>query len=514
MECETKVIAMYLPQYHRIPENDMWWGEGFTDWEAVKKATPLFDGHRQPKMPYTGNYYDLLDKSTLEWQSNLMRQYGIDGMCFYHYCFKENKMLLEQPAEILLDNKGINMPFCFCWANESWVNSWSNINNSNVWSYKFEKEKGFSDGKFLVEQDYGTEKQWKEHFEYLKPFFSDRRYICIDNKPVFLIYKPNLVPCLDDMKICWDKLAIKSGFDGIYLVGANYNGEENETLSAYYFHEPLYTKSLINTYKRKSDLPFIIDYDDIWSGILGHTPGEKKTFLGGFVSYDDTPRHECRGTVILNDNPEKFKYYFSKLIAKNIVYQNELTFINAWNEWGEGMYLEPDEENRFGYLEAVLFAKQHYVEYLSEFQRRRELVVTGLFDRCRNYDGNREKDLCYISVLDKWRSLSGKQLSVQNILEKRNINSIAIYGAGKLGKHLWEELKNSDIEVVCVIDKNKKNAFGELRCFNQVQDIPQVDAIIIAVSYDAQKICYDLQKEKNVVNDILTLEELIGEGLT
>lgn len=517
-----KVVAFYLPQFHRIPENDEWWGEGFTDWDAVKKADKVFQDHNQPRIPLDGNYYDLLDEKTLKWQSSLMRQYSIDGMCFYHYCFKDNKLLLEKPAELLLNNKEIQMPFCFCWANESWVNSWSNIQNSNIWSYKFEKTGISSSRGFLMEQDYGDKRQWEEHFQYLQAFFCDRRYICVENKPVFLIYKPELISCLEEMKECWNKLAQEIGFNGIYLIGANYDMEFNTALDANYYHEPLHTKNLISTFSVNPDLPCVIDYDDIWNGILGHTADGEKTFWGGFVSYDDTPRHELRGTVIINDEPEKFKHYLAKLIAKNSVYQNEFTFINAWNEWGEGMYLEPDEKNKYQYLEAVKFAKEHYFEYLPLFEQKKNLGIRGLLDRyrkiekvrCRKIEKERKRDLCYLAILDKWRYLNEKRLCISDILIKRNIKTIAIYGVGKLGKHLWEDLRNSDVEVVCAIDRDGTKRLGNLSIYSVDDTIPIVDAIIIAVSYDAQRILNELMKKKGSGCTVMTIEELIDEGIS
>ncbi len=129
---------MDLPQFHRIPENDMWWGEGFTEWTAVKAGEKFFEGQMQPRVPLDGNYYDLLNEQTMRWQADLMRKYDIYGMCFYHYYFKDGRKILEKPAENLLEWKDIEMPFCFSWANETWARSWSNINGKNAWSSKFD----------------------------------------------------------------------------------------------------------------------------------------------------------------------------------------------------------------------------------------------------------------------------------------------------------------------------------------------------------------------------------------
>ena len=169
-----KIISFYLPQFHSIPENDKWWGKGFTEWVNVKKAKPLFNGHNQPHIPLNYNYYNLLDKKTLEWQVNLANKYGVYGFCFYHYWFN-GKKLLEKPVEDFLNRKELNIHFCLCWANESWTNTWANGNS-----------------KIIMEQKYGTKKDWKMHYEYLSTFFKDKRYISNNNKiPSPKIINPN-----------------------------------------------------------------------------------------------------------------------------------------------------------------------------------------------------------------------------------------------------------------------------------------------------------------------------------
>ena len=187
-----KVIAMYLPQFHRVQENDVWWGEGFTEWTAVRSAEPLFPWHEQPHAPLDGRYYDLMDPETMRWQAELMHRYGVDGMCFYHYYFKDGRRILERPAENLLQWKDIDMPFCFSWANESWVRSWSRMSQieGNPWSVKFDGVAQPGDDGVLLAQGYGDELAWREHYAYLSPFFHDSRYILHENMPVFLIYKP------------------------------------------------------------------------------------------------------------------------------------------------------------------------------------------------------------------------------------------------------------------------------------------------------------------------------------
>ncbi|RDU21999.1 glycosyltransferase WbsX family protein [Anaerosacchariphilus polymeriproducens] len=354
-----KLIAMYLPQYHRIKENDLWWGNGYTEWEAVKRAVPLFKGHEQPKVPYNKNYYDLSneDAKTLKWQVDLANEYGIFGFCFYHYWFKDNKQLLEKPMEILLAHPEININYCICWANESWTRTW----------YGLEQE-------VLMEQDYGGLKEWENHFNYLLPFFKDTRYIKINEKPVVHIYKSCEIEELSKMKDCWNKLAHENGFPGIYLITANTGGgleRREELVDAYYNFEPGFTlnhrmkflerllfglriwmKMQLNKLLHKKKIERIIDAKKIYKYMKRELlVYNKPVFKGTYVSWDNTPRRSFKGLYYKNTSPKLF--YKSLLDLKRSVGEDEFVYINAWNEWGEGCFLEPDEENGFQYLEMI-----------------------------------------------------------------------------------------------------------------------------------------------------------------
>ena len=197
-----KVIPVYLPQFHQIPENDEWWGTGFTEWTNVKKAQPLFEGHYQPRVPLNDHYYDLSRVETLRWQSRIAKEHGIYGFCFYHYWFN-NKLLLEKPMEILLENKDIDINFCISWANHNWDNSWTATAGRE---------------KTLISHDFDNEEDWIAHFKYLSKFFKDPRYIVEDNKPLIIIYIPNIIRKLSKLIKCWNELALKSGFDGLTFI--------------------------------------------------------------------------------------------------------------------------------------------------------------------------------------------------------------------------------------------------------------------------------------------------------
>ena len=197
-----KILAVYLPQFYENEDNNLWWGKGFTDWETVKSAEKYFQGHNEPRIPLGRVYYDLSKKETMQEQARLAKEYGIGGFCFYHYYFKEGKRTLELPAENLLRWKDIDMPFCFNWASESWIRSWSRM-SGNVWAEKYENAGIETANGVLVQQDYGSYPDWVRHFEYLLPFLRDDRYIKQDGKPVFVFYSPNDIKPLKEMTECW-----------------------------------------------------------------------------------------------------------------------------------------------------------------------------------------------------------------------------------------------------------------------------------------------------------------------
>lgn len=360
-----KVIAYYLPQFHQIKENDEWWGEGFTEWVNVKKMTPLFDGHYQPRIPEDNNYYDLLNDSVKMWQVNLAKDNGIYGFCFYHYWF-DRHMLLEKPVEQFLANESLDIHFCLSWANEPWTKAWVSKNDT-----------------VLIEQNYGGKENWKAHFEYLLPFFLDNRYIRNDDKPLFIIYRPEQIDCLNEMLDYWQLLAKQNGLKGLDFayqhIDFDLKKDKDDSRFRYNIeYEPLYAMNeLINKYQKS--LTFLLkkidqfsqkltsrklsefymkkvrklSYDEVWQACLRIKP-TSKSVAGAFIDWDNTPRRGSKGLVFTGANPEKFKKYFEQKVKKvKSEYDNNMLFVFAWNEWAEGGYLEPDEKFKDGYLKAV-----------------------------------------------------------------------------------------------------------------------------------------------------------------
>ena len=347
----TKYITFFLPQFHSIPENDEWWEKDFTEWTNVRRAKPVFENQIQPKVPLNGNYYNLLEKSTVEWQTELMHKYGVYGFCYFHYWFKGYK-LLNKPAENLLEWKDINQKFCFAWANCTWARTWSAVRGTS-WAPNDK-----NDGKeILMEQTYGEKADWIEHYNYLKDFFKDERYIKQDGKPVFLIYKLNDIECNEDMFTVWNECAVKDGFPGIHLVSMNQapNSKLVEAVAKYGNYSSYATsflKKVINKlFKAKTVPSYVYEYENVWKGLVKEKYARKYvTYPGAVVTYDETPRRGANSTYLKNASPRLFEKYLRLQTQKR---NAEFLFIDAWNEWGEGNYLEPDEENGYAYLEAL-----------------------------------------------------------------------------------------------------------------------------------------------------------------
>lgn len=363
---DTKIIANYLPQFHCIPQNDLWWGKGYTDWVAVRNCKPLYNGHNQPRVPLNDNYYQLDNKDIIQQQANLARKYGVYGFGIYHYWFSSSLKLLEKPAELLLSSIDIDINFMFIWDNSTWKRTWSNVKNSNDWAPVIDANLSpdSTPNGILAELNYGTEEEWFVHFNYLLPFFKDRRYIKIDNRPVFSFFNlGNQHEIIKNMCNKWDMWARSEGFNGVYFVSAKSSGPiELETCFVYTpFGKGSMNKAEVIETKIKDkfcrylNIPNKYSYDDLWNRIITNARKDKSpnVFYGAFVGYDDTPRRGLNGKIVVGQTPQKFEKYLCELLSISRIRDKEFLFITAWNEWGEGAYLEPDNVSKFAYLEAL-----------------------------------------------------------------------------------------------------------------------------------------------------------------
>lgn len=348
-----KIFAYNLPAFHRIPENDKWWGDGFTEWDNVNNGKPLFKNHCQPMHPLEGEY-DLSKIDAVKHQTDLAKQYGVDGFVYYHYWFN-GKKIFEKPLELLRDNKDINIEYCFCWANESWTRSWDG------------KEK-----EILLRQTFGGMEDWKSHIDYLMTFFKDDRYLKINNMPVLIIYSACKIEKFDEMIIFWTNELKKMGYDGIYLIESinSFNSNVYSKLTnAVTEFEPMYSlkyeiSPFVKSYrlfKKKTHSLEKISYDYTWKLLLKRKRKYNglPIYPGLFVSWDNTPRKGKKGLVITESSPQKFEKFFELLKNNNRTDESKnIYFINAWNEWGEGAVLEPTDKYRFEFLDAIKRIKE------------------------------------------------------------------------------------------------------------------------------------------------------------
>jgi len=344
-----KVLALNLPQFHEVRENNEWWGKGFTEWTNVRKAQPLYEGHAQPMVPLEG-YYDLSKVEAINHQAELARQYGVYGFIYFHYWYEGRKML-EKPCEILLQHPEIDINYCFCWANHSWTRAW--------------------DGKeqqVLLEQTYGTEEDWAAHIDYLLPFFKDERYIKDANRPMLVIYNSSVIPEVNKMVDYWEKRVQKEGFEGLYVVeyiSTKCTEPHIEKSVAVYEDEPLYSLRFQTNPFQKAYRVFVKrtkrteyqNYDHIYQmmQMKTRTYDGRAIIQGCFPAWDNTPRRGNKGAMVVKGaSPKKFGKYLNELLmCKRKEVSKDYIIVNAWNEWGEGAILEPSVKDQYQYLEEI-----------------------------------------------------------------------------------------------------------------------------------------------------------------
>lgn len=492
-----KVIAFYLPQFHVVPENEQWWGEGYTEWTAVKNAEKLYENHYQPRIPLNKNYYNLLEKDTMKWQALLMKKYGVYGQCFYHYYFQNGKKILQKPAENLLKWKDIEMPFCFSWANESWARTWSKIPGKNSWNNLIEINNCQDDG-ILLRQNYGDEKEWEEHFNYLVPFFKDSRYIKVKGRPVFIIHKPDSVACLPQMMEKWNELSQKHGMRNVFFIASN---SDKVGFDAYLCQEA--------NYSSKSYDEFVVDYDQLCKRIIENAATLNNHYFCGFPGYDDTPRRGRNGEVIENATPDKFYNLMKKLFFLGNRIGNDITFVNAWNEWGEGMYLEPDERYGFAYLESLKKALADYKKVnVDEEQYLLNLVNSNDTFVHSNVNDIRLKKYSHLmNLFNKWLFLKESKILLQIYFDIKGYKRIALYGLGMAGKHFMAEVEESHLEIVYGIDRLGDQLKFKFPVYLPEDDFPEADVIVVSVAYDFNIIYKSLKNKFD--GPIISLEEII-----
>lgn len=350
MTSKTRVIAFYLPQYHPTPENDQWWGKGFTEWTNTAKAKPLFPGHYQPHVPADLGFYDLRVPETRAAQADLAREYGVEGFCYYHYWFG-GRRILERPFEEVLHSGEPDFPFCLCWANHSWNTAWQGTSN------------------MLIEQTYPGMQDHEAHFNYLLQAFSDPRYIKVDNKPLFLIYNPDDIPDVQNVLNFWRDLAKKAGLEGLHLVGISHRSEKWDprprgldacAMQALPRRDGRIPRRYLSTkiellLKGNKHSLSIYDYEEVIPSLLRSNTPDFLDYPIALPNWDNTPRSGMRGLVLHNSTPELFRKHLRQALARanRLPDGQQIVFLKAWNEWAEGNYVEPDLKFGRAYLEVI-----------------------------------------------------------------------------------------------------------------------------------------------------------------
>jgi lipopolysaccharide biosynthesis protein len=355
-EVQRRLIAMYLPQYHPIAENDAWWGKGFTEWTNVTKARPLFRGHYQPHLPADLGFYDLRLAEVRQAQAELAYEYGIHGFCYYHYWF-QGRRLLERPFQEVLDSGQPEFPFCLCWANENWTRNWDGGNRE-----------------LLVEQAYSREDDLR-HIQWLLDAFADPRYIRVDGRPLLLVYRARHLPDIRRTVDLWQDAAQRRGLKGIYLcrVESFLNERDDPRLlgfDAAVEFQPDWMQLIrrrpehgriarwlhrLGWNRGTAEPPWVYDYATFVRHMLAKPAVAYRQFPCLTPSWDNSPRRNARAVVLHHATPELYGQWLMEILRRPPAGPDDenLVFINAWNEWAEGNHLEPDQRFGRGYLEAT-----------------------------------------------------------------------------------------------------------------------------------------------------------------
>jgi hypothetical protein len=351
-----RLIAFYLPQFHPIKENNEWWGVGFTEWTNVGKAKKLFKGHEQPKVPSELGYYDLRMPEIKRQQAELAKLHGIEGFCYWHYWFGNGKRLLETPFNQIIETKDPDFPFCLAWANDSW--------QAKLWN-----SEGVKINRTLQEQLYLGDFDHINHFNTLLPSFLDSRYIRIENKPVFLIYKPFDFKDINKFIQLWNSLAEKNDMNGIHFIAQTNDIENYDALIKLgfnsvnvvrlydYFKFGISFRKRVFNYIRKKLLnyPSVHEYQEVSKYFTGIEDNWDNVYPSIIPNWDHTPRSGKGGLVYKNSTPDLFRKHVKDIFNKvsNKEKENNLVFIKSWNEWAEGNYMEPDLNYGRQYLEVL-----------------------------------------------------------------------------------------------------------------------------------------------------------------
>ncbi len=355
---KPRLIAFYLPQFYPTKENDEWWQKGFTEWTNVGNAKPLFRGHYQPRVPADLGYYDLRLPEIREQQAAMAREAGIEGFCYWHYWFAGRRLLDRVFAEVVESGKP-DFPFCLCWANHSWY--------QKTWDPT-------KPDKLLIEQTYPGMQDYIDHFYAMLPAFKDKRYIKVNGKLLFGIFSAR---SFDREKYqlfskTWNELAQKNGLEGFEFFGFTFEANKCDDILDSGFDRVTidYTREMLDNtsyvinvikrlYRSVTGRPNkVYNYQSYVNLVLDHVEPSERLYPCIVPNFDHSPRSSNRGFILHDSTPEKWGKFCKKIFSKfsNKAMEDNIIFIKAWNEWGEGNYLEPDLKYGNRYLEQLRLA--------------------------------------------------------------------------------------------------------------------------------------------------------------
>ncbi len=342
-----RLIAFYLTQFHPVPENDAWWGKGFTEWTNVTKASPLFEGHYQPHLPADFGFYDLRVRATRHDQIRVAKEYGIDGFCYHYYWFSGTR-LLNQPLDDMLADPASDMPFCLCWANENWTRRWDAAEQEVLIAQRY-----------LPDDDLNFIKS-------LQPFFADPRYIRVAGLPLLVVYRPQHLPDAKKSAAIWREYCRSAGIGEIHVCAALTHGNLDYAQFGFdsgveFPPHNLDSKNYwLNVAFHRPFFGHVVQYSDIARAFVDRRYPHANVFRTVFPAWDNTARTGSRSLIVLGSTPENYEQWLAQAIARttqDFPAAERLVFINAWNEWAEGCHLEPDRKFGRSYLEATLRAR-------------------------------------------------------------------------------------------------------------------------------------------------------------
>lgn len=350
-----EIIAFYLPQYHPTPHNNEWWGEGFTEWTNVAKARPLYPGHYQPKVPADLGFYDLRYSEIRQKQVELAKEAGVSGFCYYHYWFGGGQEELELPFDQVVESGEPDFPFCLCWANETWSKKFWNPDGA------------VAEKKDLAVQRYLGEEDDIKHFNRLLPAFKDKRYIRVDGKLLFMIYRPLVFEEVERFLTLWNKLAEENGLGGFHFVGYTISPDDEYSSIKEHGFDAIASCRLDRNTKRSVGWAFRkalsmlfhtprrTDYRKLRKSLVKELEYKEDVYPTMIPNWDHTPRSGANGDLFTHATPEEFEHHAKDVLSRqrNKSESHQICFLKSWNEWGEGNYMEPDLKYGKGYIKAL-----------------------------------------------------------------------------------------------------------------------------------------------------------------